>query len=40
MDPREQPYDDRPEDNVDENADASGDAGDIDELNVPEGVDD
>jgi hypothetical protein len=32
--------DDRPIDNVDENAGVSGDAGDINELDIPEGVDD
>jgi hypothetical protein len=34
------PDDERPEDNVDENAGVSGDAGDIDELAVPEATDD
>jgi hypothetical protein len=40
MNPSDEIDDGSPSDNVDENADAAGDAGDIDELAVPEGADD
>lgn len=38
--PEQAPGESRPIDNVDENADAAGDAGNIDELRVPEGAED